>query len=182
MSESKLKITRPEDYASLKAPTDKEAGELVQMPSGAVFRLRRADIQGMVAIGELPQSLVNEGLKAWQSQGIAPDAEPKEIEEELSPEETISRLIFLRQTVVENCLEPTIGYDESGVVSLLNGEGKAVAKLKSEDFLYAFKWITYQEGALGLSGLSRFRNRQERRAATSGAHSKRRRVPSEQPS
>jgi len=161
---TQLKVTRPEDYAGLKS-TDDRPSELVEMPSGAVFRLRRADIEGMALVGELPQSLVSEGLKAWQSQGVAPKGDEQPAPE-VAPEDAINRLIFIRQTVVENCLEPQIGFDESGVVSLMS-EGKALAKLQKADFLFAFQWITYQEGVTLPPGIDRFRNRSERRAATS---------------
>lgn len=171
-----LQATRPEDYASLKS--DDRPSKLVEMPSGAVFRLRRADIEGMTLVGELPQSLVSQGLEAWQSRGIAPKPEEQEAPDDVSPEETIERLIFMRQIVVENCLEPRIGFDEAGVVSLLDDQGKGIAKLQKADFLHAFMWITHQEGVAPEDGIGRFRNRRERRAAAAGNHGKKlRRAP-----
>lgn len=162
--------TKAEDYAAFQ-DADDEAGELVDMPSGAVFRLRRADIQGMVLTGELPQSLVNEGLTAWRKKGIAPEAKSTTETETVDVEDTLQSLIFLRQTVVENCLEPRIGYNEVGVVCLLDSQGNAIAKLKKKDFLYAFRWITYQEG-VEAGGLSNFRKGQEGRTATVGSNRK----------
>lgn len=150
---SELRVTNPEEYGAL--TTEQDESELVPMPSGAVFKLRRADIQGMVLIGALPQSLVNEGLAAWKRQGKA-ESIVNSISEQ-SSEETIQQLIFMRQTVVQNVLEPRIGFDHSGVVSLFNLKGEAVAPLKKQDFTFAFRWITRQEGKEA-DGLSNFRN------------------------
>lgn len=144
MKKDELVVTSPEDYASL---SEVEESELVSMPSGAVFRLRRIDVQEAALIGELPLSLVNQGVAAWRERGLMKTQQAQEQEEDESDyEETANHLIFVRQTVVNNCLEPRIGYSDTGVVSLLNGEGKAIAKLKKKDFLYAFQWITSQVG------------------------------------
>jgi hypothetical protein len=164
---SALEVTKPEDYGQIE--TDK--GELVQMPSGAVFRLRHANVQDMALIGEVPQSLVSVGLEAWRRQGTVPSAQetsPAQVE----PEEALQTVIFARQVVIENCLEPRLGYNEAGVVSLLNDKGESVAKIKPGDLTHAFLWITHQQGVTLPAGLGRFRNRQERRATASKSHSK----------
>lgn len=170
---TELKVTQPEDYAAI-AQESADAGELVKMPSGAIFRLRRVDLEELTLMGELPQSLVSEGLDAWRKQGTAPPKTEDTQTELPDPDDAIKNLIFLRQTVVENCLEPRIGYNEVGVVSLLGSNGKAIAKLKKKDFLYAFRWITSQEG-VEAAGLNTFRNRQERRAVASSANRKKQR-------
>lgn len=170
---TELKVTRPEDYAAI-VEEKADAGELVPMPSGAVFRLRRVDLEELTLMGELPQSLVSEGLNAWREQGTAPP-KGEEVKTELpDADAAIQNLIFLRQTVVENCLEPRIGFSEVGVVSLLDPNGKAIAKLKKKDFLFAFAWITSQQG-VEARGLNTFRNRQERRAAASSSDRKKQR-------
>lgn len=167
---SELEVTSAEQYARLESPDDEI--ELVPMPSSAVFRMRRADIQGMALVGVLPQSLVNQGLAAWQKQGKVKSADmSKEIEsaiQEQPAEETIELLIFYRQIVVDNVLEPRIGYSPAGVVSLLNAEGKPIAQVQERDFRYAFKWITRQEGKEA-PGLSKFREGSERGTAAVGA-------------
>lgn len=170
-----LKVTKPEDYGRIE--TDK--GELVEMPSGAVFRLRHVDVQDMALIGELPQSLVNIGLAAWQRQGTIPPQEKPPISE-VEPEEALQTVIFARQVVIENCLEPRLGYNEAGVVSLLNEQGQPVNKIKPGDLTFAFLWITRQEGVTPPPGLARFRNRQERRAIAAKSRSKKQRVQDEQ--
>lgn len=160
---TELKATNPEDYAQLEAPQDEIA--LVPMPSGAVFRMRRLDVQGMVLIGALPQSLVSTGLKAWKKQGKMDQQAIEQAVVEQDAEETVRQLIFYRQTVVENVLEPRIGYGDDGVVSLLNKEGRAIARLRKEDMRYAFSWITRKEG-VEADGLDTFRARPERGLST----------------
>jgi hypothetical protein len=171
MSETDInQVTSAEAYAQLESPDDEIA--VVPMPSGARFKMRRADVQGMALVGVLPQSLVNQGLAAWQKQGKFKGAEDltKQIEtsiQEQPPEETIELLIFYRQIVVDNVLQPRIGYSDAGVVSLLNGAGKPVAAVQERDFRYAFKWITRQEGKEA-PGLSKFREGHERGATATG--------------
>lgn len=171
MEGEQLKITTAEEYAALSDNADK--GELVRMPSGAVFRLRRIDVQGLALIGELPLSLVTEGINAWKEQGkIAAGENSSESEvKDVDADKAIENLIFLRQTVVDNCLEPRMGFSETGVVSLLDVNGKAIAKLKKKDFVYAWKWITSQEG-VEAGRLGNFPNRQARRTADAGARRK----------
>lgn len=174
MSQDKpLEVTSAEEYARLESTEDEI--EIVPMPSGANWKIRRADIQGMAMVGVLPQSLVNQGLAAWKKQGKVKDGpkeDPtKEIESfimDQSLEETAELLIFYRQIVVDNVLQPRIGYSESGVVSLLSSEGKPIAKVQERDFRYAFKWITRQEGKEA-PGLSKFREGHERGITTAGS-------------
>lgn len=171
-----LEITSAEQYAQLESPDDEV--EIVPMPSGAKFKMRRADVQGMAMVGVLPQSLVSQGLAAWQKQGKVKAADlSKEIESAIQdqpPEETIELLIFYRQIVVDNVLAPRIGYSPAGVVSLLNEQGKPIAKVQERDFRYAFKWITRQEGKEA-PGLNKFREGSERGVAATGADGTRRR-------
>lgn len=172
MSEVKeeLQVTDAESYAQLESPDDEI--EVVPMPSGAKFKMRRADIDGMVLIGMLPQSLVNQGLAAWRKQGKLTDGpSTQEIEKSIAEqpvEDTVEMYIFYRQIVVDNVLQPRIGYSDSGVVSLLNKQGKAIAQLQTRDFHAAFRWITRQEGKEA-AGLSKFREGQERGATSTGA-------------
>lgn len=154
---TELKVTNPEEYAALETPSDEV--DLVEMPSGAVFKMRRLDMAGMVLIGALPQSLVNIGMAAWRKQGKAEAAIEKISEQD--EEDTIKQLIFMRNTVVENVLEPRIGYSPDGVVSLLRPDGSAITGLKRPDFVYAFRWITRQEGKEA-PGLTTFRGGSER--------------------
>jgi hypothetical protein len=165
-----LKVTSPEEYAALsrEASEKDDAGELVELPkTKAIVRMRRADMEGLALVGAIPMSLVSaaQGEKSEAGEKAKSQPTPEEVEQ------GAQSLVFMRQTVVENCLEPRIGFDEAGVVSFLNGAGKAVARVHKDDFLFMFDWISGQEGS---DGLKSFRNRQERRASAS--QSRRRKV------
>jgi hypothetical protein len=163
---NQLDVTSAEDYARLESPTDEI--EVVPMPSGARFKMRRADIQGMAMVGILPQSLVNLGLSAWKKQGkLKADTVAQEVETsilDMPHEESIQLMIFYRQIVVDNVLAPRIGFSAAGVVSLLNDAGQPIAAVQKRDFQYAFQWITRQEGKEA-PGLSTFREGREGRTA-----------------
>lgn len=168
MSESQLQITSAEDYAKLE-DSDSPA-EPVPMPSSAVFLLRRVDIKGLALMGELPMSLVAQGVKAWRQQGLMPaESQTQEPEDADDADKTIQHLIFVRQLVVDNCLQPRIGYDELGIVSLLDANGRALAKLQKKDFLYALQWITSQMG-VEAGRLSNFLNGQGQQSDNAGAN------------
>lgn len=168
-----LKVTSPEEYAALVKPIVEaertDPGELVTLPkTGAVVRLRRADLEGEALTGGLPMSLVA------AAQGVSEDDETEENVEpkETTPEEdaeNVKALIFIRQTVVENCLEPEIGQDVAGRVCFM-AEGRAIARVHKDDFMFMFAWISGQEGN---DGIKKFRNRKERRASAAKSHSKR---------
>jgi hypothetical protein len=171
MSED-LKVTSLEEIAKKsKEVFEAEAtdpGTLVKLPkTGIVVRLRRVDTQGDALTGGLPLSLV---AAAMEEEG----AEKKQAK--MTPDmmkEASRGMIFMRQTVVENCLEPRIGFDLAGRVSFLNGSGGAIARVHKDDFRFMFAFITGQEARAALTS---FRNRKERRAAAAGSNrSKRRR-------
>lgn len=167
-----LKVTNAEEIAALSQTAfeqdAKDTGELVKLPkTGIVARLRRADIEGDALTGGLPLSLV---AAAMGEQGGE--------EREMTPEQikdSTRGLIFMRQTVLENCLEPQIGYDEAGRVSFMV-DGKPVGRVHKIDFMFAFQWITGQEAR---EQLNSFRNRQTRRATTSSAGRKKLRAATE---
>lgn len=161
MSEE-LKVTSLEDIAKkTKEVLDAETtdpGELVTLPkTGIVVRLRRTDIEGDALTGGLPLSLVAAAMdEKLEAEEMTPDM----------MKEASRGMIFMRQTVVENCLEPHIGYDEAGRVSFLTESRQAIARVHKEDFQFMFAFITGQEAR---TALKKFRNRQERRAIAAGA-------------
>lgn len=172
MTTETLKVTSPEEYAVLVKPIveaeQTDPGELVTLPkTGAVVRLRRADIQGEALTGGLPLSLV----VAAQGVSAKEQDEKEDSPKETTPEEdaeNVRGLIFIRQTVVENCLEPRLGQDLAGRVCFMV-DGRAVARVHKDDFMFMFQWISGQEGN---DGLERFRNRKERRASTAKSRGK----------
>jgi hypothetical protein len=170
---TELKVTSIEEITKKsKEAFEAEAtdpGELVTLPrTGIVVRLRRTDVQGDALTGGLPLSLVAAAM------------EEKTEAEEMTPElitEATRGLVYMRQIVVENCLEPRIGFDMAGRVSFLNNSGQAVARVHREDFKSMFAFITGQEAR---DALNSFRNRKTRRAAASGTGGKKLRVPAKQ--
>lgn len=148
-----------------------DPGQLVQLPkTGIVVRLRRTDTQGDALTGGLPLSLV----------AAAMDSKDEDDEQEISAEmmkEASRGMIFMRQTVVENCLEPRIGYDLAGRVSFLNNAGQAIARVHKEDFRFMFAYITGQEAH---DALKTFRNRKTRRATASSTGRKKLPVSAQQ--
>ena len=158
--EKDLKVTSLEEIAEkTKAVYERDAtnpGELVKLPkTGIVVRLRRADLEGEALTGGLPMSLV------LAAQDVNEDvAEVRETTPEENAENA-KALIFMRQTVVENCLEPRIGQDVAGRVCFM-AEGRAIARVHKDDFMFMFGWISGQEGN---DGIKKFRNRKERRAS-----------------
>lgn len=174
IEEKELKVTTPEEYAekAQQANADESAGFLHKLKkTGAVVRLRRVDMEKRALVGSLPMSLV----AAATAKDEPDDDETKtKLEKlaELTPEEIErgqNNLIFLRQMVVENCLEPRIRYIEGVGVFFVNTAGEQVAKVDEDDFEEMLAVICGEEGA---DGLNSFRNRKERRAHASQSRSK----------
>lgn len=169
-----LKVTTAEEYAqkadAVRAKEDK--GFLHKLTkSGAVFRVRHVDMQALLLIGAVPVSLVQATQDALSADAAeTPEGALPEPTKE-AVEEGAQIAIFMRQTVIENVLEPRVGYDEAGIVSVLNTEGRAVKRIHSEDFMELFGVIT---GGEGTDGLKTFRKPKQRRAST--AERRRRKV------
>src|SRR6266849_6728164 len=75
--------------------------EIVELKSGAVFELRRPDLQAYMMLGRLPQSLLREGLKAWKNKQST-----GQIAEQLDDEEMVDSLIFMREIVHDCTVNP----------------------------------------------------------------------------
>lgn len=161
-----LKVTTAEEYAekakAARASDDK--GILHQLKkTGAVVRVRRVDMQALILVGAVPMSLVQatqdslSGEETGAQEGELPEPTKEAVEE------GSQIAIFMRQTVIENVIEPPLGYNEAGVVSFLSKEGRAVARVHPEDFMELFGVIT---GGEAKDGLKSFRNRKTRRTST----------------
>jgi hypothetical protein len=160
-----LKVTSPEEYAekARQANANDDAGFLHKLKkTGAVVRLRRVDMEKKALVGALPMSLVaaatGKGSEGRTVEQIKADPTPEEIEK------GNANLIFMRQIVVENCLEPSIRYFEGIGVYFVNTKGEQVARVDEDDFEEMLAVISGEEGA---DGLEPFRNRKERRASVS---------------
>lgn len=170
---AELTVTSAEEYAQ-KAATAREAadkGFLHKLQkTGAVVRVRRVDMQALLLVGAVPMSLVQATQDALASEEGPEGGELPEPTKE-AVEEGSQIAIFMRQTVIENVLEPRLGFDVAGVVSFLNKEGQPVSRMHPDDFLELFGVIT---GGEAKDGLKSFRNRKTRR--TSSAERRKRQV------
>jgi hypothetical protein len=126
-------------------------------------------MEALAVVGSLPMSLVaaatrrDEGDQDPKSKKIKRDPTPEEIES------GNNNLIFMRQMVVENCLEPAIRYIEGVGVFFVNSAGEQVARVDKDDFMEMFEVISGEEGA---DGLNSFRNRKTRRASAAKSRGK----------
>jgi hypothetical protein len=168
-----LKVTSPEEYAvkAQQASAGDTAGFLHQLKkTGAVVRLRRVNMEKRALVGSLPMSLV-QAATAKET----PEDQTKTVIEraaELTPEEIEqgqNNLIFLRQMVGVNCLEPSIRYFEGVGVYFINANNQQVAKVDEDDFEEMLAVICGEDGA---DGLAHFRNRKERRASAAKSRGK----------
>lgn len=166
-----LKVTSPEEYAekARQASAADSAGFLHKLKkTGAVVRLRHVDMEKRALVGALPMSLVaaatvKDGDESRTQAQIRADPTPEEIER------GNSNLIFLRQMVVENCLEPSIRYFEGIGVFFVNTKGEQVARVDEDDFEEMLAVIS---GEAGADGVDSFRNRKERRASAAKSRGK----------
>jgi hypothetical protein len=168
-----LKVTSPEEYAekAREANANESAGFLHKLKkTGAVVRLRHVDMEALAVVGALPMSLVRAVTGDIEEVNQKIEAAKKKMPSPEEIEEGNNNLIFIRQMVVENCLEPTIRYFEGVGVFFVNKAGKQVSRVDKDDFMEMFAVISGQEGA---DGLDSFRNRAERRASASKSRGKR---------
>lgn len=133
--------------------------EIVKLASGSVFELRRPNLQAWVMTGRVPQSLLEQGMKAWQEQGKVPAIATN------NPEIVIDAAVFALMVVQECTVNPRL-------VEFPDPEKNELGPqtMLEEDFNEIFSWAMSYQGVAGREGLSSFRNRQERR--TAGAKSR----------
>jgi hypothetical protein len=177
MKEEVLKVTSPEEYAvkAARATAEESVGFLHKLKkTGAVVRLRRADMEALAVMGQLPMSLVRAAARAVDTEEDAEaPSKKKPTSEEI--EEGVKTAIFIRQMVVDNCLEPRIQHQEGVgvffVYSLDMGDMQTEMRVRvdKDDFYEMFAVISGEEGA---DGLENFRNRKERRSSASKSNRK----------
>lgn len=143
----------------------KRPTEIVTLKSGSVFELRRPDLQAWVMTGRVPQSLMEEGMKAWRAQGKTPDAIKTN-----NPHVITDAAIFALTVVQECTVNPKLvefpdpKKNEIGPQTMLE-----------EDFNEIFEWAMTGQGVAGLNGLRTFRKGRERRTSPAGSHTKKQR-------
>jgi hypothetical protein len=138
--------------------------EIVELKSGSIFELRRPDLSAYMVTGRLPQSLMREGMQAWNAK-----KSPDQIAKELDDKSVIDSLIFMREIVHDCTVKPKFvefatGDDEIGAADML-----------PEDFTEIFSWAMGHQGVAGLAGLQSFRPGSERGASGNRSHGKKRR-------
>lgn len=162
-----LKVTSPEEYAekAQQANASESVGFLHKLKkTGAVVRLRHVDMEALAVVGALPMSLVAAATRTAESET---QADKKPTPEEI--EEGNKTLIFMRQMVVENCLEPSIRYEEGVGVFFVGADSKPVARVDKYDFMEMFAVISGEEGD---DGANSFRNQKTRRASAAKSRRK----------
>lgn len=174
MKQEELKVTSPEEYAikSQQASAGESVGFLHKLKkTGAVVRLRHVNMEALAVTGALPMSLVKAATCAIEDEQQS-DYEPTPEQ----VEEGNKTAIFMRQMVVENCLEPQIRYLEGLGVFFVHSHSDDNMQIDLrfrvdyDDFMEMFEVISGQEAA---DGLGKFRgNRKQRRASAVKSRSK----------
>lgn len=132
--------------------------------SGSRWELRPLDLQGHVLTGSVPQSLLEEGVKAWRANGVAPVPQPS-----TSRDVTAEALIFMREVVHEITVRPKF------VEFATNDNEISARDMLKEDFLELYQWALQGQAGAGLDGLRSFREGRERRTSTTGTNRKKQR-------
>jgi len=131
-----------------KAPT-----ETVTLNSGSVFELRRPDLQGALMTGRIPQSLVSEGLAAWQKTGKVSETD---VAKHMGEKEVLDSLVFMREVVSECCVNPRF------VEFATQDDEIGASDMLPEDFSEIFTWAMTHAGVEGIDALRSFRAGRER--------------------
>jgi hypothetical protein len=131
--------------------------EIKTLKSGAVFELRRPDIERLVILGLVPQGLLEEGIRAWEKSGIKKKGAKESIR--LSAQDTQRSLILMREVVADVCVSPP--FNESTAKFFLK-----------QDFNEIYHWAMSPSEGPATEGLKSFRKGRKRRTATNKPDSK----------
>ena len=154
-----MKYTSAGEYRKMLAQKRSQGQtEMVELPSGLVFELKRPDLQAYIVTGRYPQSIVNDGLKALRDKGIAPNDPDAAIAvmANMDAEGVTEALIFMRELVREACIHPRLVIGAQGDDELEPGE------LDIEDFNFIISWCVDYKGAKNADGIRTFRAGSER--------------------
>jgi hypothetical protein len=153
---AELKPMSAAEYAVHAQAKDSERPTVVRkMKSGSVFELRKPDLQRMVILGLIPQSLLDESVRAWEASGIKPKGTNTQA---VNISEDVARkgLITMREVVKDACVMPPFN------------EITAKTFLK-EDFDEIYLWAMGHEGVAAAEGARTFRKGRKGRTANRGA-------------
>lgn len=150
-----VKPMTPAEYAAhAEAVESKRPSVVKTLKSGSVFELRKPDLQRMVVLGLIPQSLLDEGLSAWEQSGIKPATDKSQIR--ITADAAKNGLITMREVVKAACVMPP--FNELTAKSFLR-----------EDFDEIYYWAMGHEEGPAVDGLRSFRKRRKGRTASSRA-------------
>lgn len=151
---SDLKPMSTAEYAVHAQAKDAERPTVIKkLKSGSVFELRRPDLQRMALLGLIPQSLLDESVRAWEASGIKPAGQKSQLA--ISNETVRNGLITMREVVKDACVMPP--FNEITAPSFLR-----------EDFDEIYLWAMGHEGVAAAEGAGTFRKGRKRRTADSG--------------
>jgi hypothetical protein len=149
-------MTAAEYAAHAESVSSQQPTEIRTLASGAIFELRKPDIQRLVMLGLVPQSLLDEGLKAWEQSGIKPASQKKAT---LDFGTTQRALVLMREIVAEACVMPP--FNEITARSF-----------SKQDFDEIYHWAMSAKEGPATAGLQSFRKGRKRRTVTNRPDSK----------
>lgn len=149
-------MTAAEYAAHAESVDAQRPSEIKTLASGAVFELRKPDIQRLVMLGLVPQSLLDEGLKAWERSGIKPAGQRKAT---LDFSTTQRALVLMREIVAEACVMPP--FNEITARSF-----------SKQDFDEIYHWAMSAKEGPATEGLRSFRKGRKRRTAANRSDGK----------
>jgi hypothetical protein len=159
---------KPMSAAQYRANAEKRKAEqpteIVTLKSGSVFELRRPELSGYMKTGRLPQSLMTQGLNAWNAKKT-----PEQIAKDLDDKDVVESLIFMREIVHDCTVTPKF------VEFATNDNEIGAADMLPEDFDEIYAWAMGYQGVAGLAGLQTFREGRTRGTSGDRAHSKKQR-------
>ena len=141
-------MTAAEYIAHAEAVENQRPAEIVKLKSGSVFELRRPDLQRMVILGLIPETLLNEGVKAWENSGI----KAKGGKTQIDAVTVQNSLVLMREVVAATCVSPPFN------------EITAKHFLK-EDFNEIYHWAMSPAEGPAAKGLRKFRKGRRKDAA-----------------
>lgn len=145
-------MSKASDYRNRRAKAEEPTGE-IELPSGAVFTMRRPPLQVWVAAGKIPQSFL---VKARAASNTAAAVET------LSDEEAFAAIKFIRDAIQYACVSPRLVLDGKGDDEL------DPADLDPEDFQFLSKWVmtgspgvpvATEGGEVAVDDLAKFRRK-----------------------
>lgn len=102
----------------------------LQLPSGAIWKLRKPPIEQFIMAGKLPTALVARMAKAAKK-----DAEATDVMRDLSADEMVASLEFGRDLLLYCAVEPAIALNPKGENEI------APEDILPDDFLFLINWL-----------------------------------------